>query len=88
MKARITHVNTVPQQIIVSFLVLQRGHAALVIIASLQPVAGDKKAGKRPAPSFLRQFLFLRRRPADRQGRKPLISRNRSQHPSLSFKNQ
>jgi len=23
----------------------------------IQPVAGDKKAGKRPTPSFLREFL-------------------------------
>jgi len=30
--------------------------------------------------------LFLRR-PADRQGRKALVSRNWSQHPSVSFKN-
>jgi len=53
----------------------------------------DKKAGKRPAPSFLRPFLDscvspspLLRRPVDRQGRKALVSRNRSQHPSVSIK--
>ena len=32
---------------------------------TVQPVAGDKKAGKRPTPSFLRKFLrFPRETPS------------------------
>ena len=45
-------------------------------------------------PRFLGNFLDFRvrppqflRRPADRQGRKALVSRNWSEHPSVSFKN-
>ena len=34
-----------------------------VVICCIQPVAGDKKAGKRPTPSFLREFLRCPREP-------------------------
>jgi hypothetical protein len=30
---------------------------------TVQPVAGDKKAGKRPTPSFFREFLRFPREP-------------------------
>jgi len=60
-------------------------------------VAGDikgRKTANRQPPRFLGNFLDFRvspprflRRPADRQGRKALVSRNQSQHPSVSFKN-
>ena len=56
----------------------------------VQPVAGDKKTGKWPTPSFLRQFLrFPRNLPSNssvtgRQGRKAFASWN-LEPTSLSF---